>query len=263
MKVKLMGGLGNQMFQYAFGLSLSKAIGAYLLFDRSYFDVAPQHQYSLDGFGLRLNFDLRDVRPSRSTVYVEQGLPYDPRTLSAPANTSFIGYWQTERYFDVDAVRKAFGTVVGNPVAATSAMEKVIGNEPNSTFIHVRRGDYLQPGTRDVHGCQPMDYYTVGMDRILSTHPDAKFFVFSDDPQWCKSAFNTHNCLVVDIQQENFWDMWLMSRCKHAIIANSSFSWWGAWLGSGENRIVIAPARWFLSTALDSRDIVPDRWIKL
>ena len=254
MKVNLMGGLGNQMFQYAFGRSLSLARNIPLFFDRSWFAGKPDFQsYTLDAYD----------GGSDGPLYTERGLPFDQNALSAPADSVFHGYWQTEKYFNADVVRKELSRPKGEPSDKMKRIAQDINTAPNSAFVHVRRGDYLSVENQQVHGCQNADYFFGGMRRIEERY-ETKFFVFSDDTTWCRQTFLGENVQVVDSNnREKHWDVWLMSLCSHAIISNSSFGWWGAWLNPKTERVVIAPKKWFLTKELDDRDIVPERWIKL
>jgi hypothetical protein len=260
MIVYLIGGLGNQLFMYAFGRSVAAVRKIPLFFNRDVFRTY-QRPYSLDAYNLDLHFS----GIGRSTpVYNERGMPFDKDVYTAAPNSVFYGYWQTEKYFEKEIIRTELQMPKGIPNDATnqlvSAMSKL-----NSTFVAVRRGDYLTPSNMATLGCMSLNYYLAGMRYIEERASDVHFFIFSDDPNWCRENFRMKNCTVLDCNTGGpHWDIWLMSFCQHAVIANSSFSWWGAWLGDTQpNRIVISPKRWFTSPTLDSRDIVPERWIKL
>jgi hypothetical protein len=255
MIVALQGGLGNQLFQWAFGVSVAKSYpGEKLQFTRFRVDQDRKRDYALGAFGFNLEFVNHEPNP-----YYDSG-SYDSGVYTAPANTSFIGYWQTEKYFNSSLIRGMFGS------KRISAMNwvKEIFNHLDSVAIHIRRGDYISEShTQKFHGNLSMEYYTKGIDCIRKRNPSAKFFIFSDDKQWCKQNFLEH--IVVE-NTSDFDDLWLMSLCQHAIIANSAFSWWSAWLGDEKNdRIVIAPQQWFKDPDMQSRsrDIVPERWQKI
>src|SRR6202030_3632130 len=130
-----------------------------------------------------------------------------------------------------------------------------------SVFMHIRRQDYV--GLQHFHGLLPVEYYREALKLIRSVRGlDTKVFVFSDDQVWCRQNLPQDFRFVTGT---NMWeDMRLMASCKHAILANSSFSWWGAWLGDNQQgRTVVAPRRWFTSPDVDDRDLVPSRWLKI
>jgi hypothetical protein len=243
------GGLGNQMFQRAFGLALTTR-GYKVCYNEGWC-----REYSLNYFE-NLSFG-SVVDPMIS----EENLPYKVEYLSPTSPSTMMGYWQTEKYFKglEGQLRQIFKF---KPPRSTSPVIQLLTEvqKLNSTFIHVRRQDYI--GLQHYHGMQPLDYYKKGIDLIREAHPDAKIFVFSDDRPWCRENFPS-DFFVVD-GTNKFEDLHLMSLCQHAIIVNSSFSWWGAWLGDNRpGRMVIAPEKWFATPERDSRDIIPERWIKL
>ena len=137
----------------------------------------------------------------------------------------------------------------------------------NSVSIHVRRGDYLtNPVTFQTHGLCDIDYYKKAIDEILDLVDKPHFFIFSDDQSWAKSniIFGAPTDYVMHNNSlKNYEDLRLMSYCRHHIIANSSFSWWGAWLGNNPEKIVIAPKKWFNDPKIDTTDLIPDTWLRL
>lgn len=254
MIVRLMGGLGNQMFQYAFGASVAQARHEKLWFSNQYLGG---RAYGLHAFQAQVEFT-----PETSSLYREAGFSFDSHALRAPhPNTTFVGYWQTEKYFDTVLVRHAF-TLRNTPSQRSLGVAEDINRARPSAFIHIRRGDYLTPTTAAYHGSPSMEYYRAGMQHLRAAYPDTRFFVFSDDPEWCRANFE--DCVVVDHNlTAPHEDLWLMSQCNHAVLANSSFSWWGAWLGDLQpNRIVLTPQRWFAAD-INTSDLVPERWVKL
>jgi hypothetical protein len=251
MIVGLEGGLGNTLFQLAFGLSVAKARGEECLFTKYRLDSDPNGRvYELGNFCAEVPIVEREEAPLLAdTWYYNPGV-YDKQWKS------FTGHWQTERYFDAPLVRQALK--LRYPISAgTACWANRILSGP-SCAIHVRRGDYLLPDRLAYHGNVTMDYYHRAMERIGK----CDFFVFSDDVAWCIDAFP--NCLVVRYpDQTDHEHLFLMSLCNHAIIPNSSFGWWGAWLGDTQkDRIVIGPSRWFVC-GLNASDVIPDRWLKL
>ena len=263
MIVTLMGGLCNQLFQYAFGVSVAKARGEEVFFTRNRVDADIKRSYSLSAFRVDAKF------AEQETEYKFYGSDtFQPEVFLAPPHTTFIGYWQTEKYFDAPLVREKVRLPILSRETLRIAAE--IFEEPNSTFIHVRRGDYVkEKHTSEFHGNLSLDYYQQAIERIrASAH--AKFYVFSDDPDWCRANFPDFR--IVDHNKPGdgktsgleHEDLWLMSLCRHAIIANSAFSWWGAWLGDEQKgRMVIAPKQWFQNPDQNSTDIIPERWIKI
>lgn len=137
----------------------------------------------------------------------------------------------------------------------------------NAVSLHVRRGDYVSNLTiNQFHGTCSLEYYNQAIAQIAKKVETPHFFVFSDDPEWVKSNLKIdYSITIVDHNNadKNYEDIRLMSLCKHHIIANSSFSWWGAWLCRNPNKIVIAPLKWFNDKSINTTDLIPDGWIKI
>lgn len=257
MLVRLTGGLGNQLFQWAFGRSLSvkKQEPVQYVFERSCFD------YELYKYDIEIS-QIDQILSAHNT-YDEQTFRFHPEALSQPPGTYYRGYWQTEKYFDWHRIRKELRRK-DKPSALTIGVGDIMARNPNSVFVHVRRGDYVKAA--EYHGLLGIDYYTEAMDRVKHHVPEAKFYIFSDDMEWCRQNFSTDNNILGFTEPDKHDELYLMSRCSHAIIANSSFSWWGAWLGDASqiSRIVVAPQKWFGPEAnLDSSDVCPDRWTRI
>jgi hypothetical protein len=185
--------------------------------------------------------------------------------LSEVGSFYLRGYWQSEQYFiDIeDALRKEFRLK-----EKVSERSRQIANEIlscNSISMHVRRGDYLSDTVNAGLGVCEKEYYYRCMDKIVGTEPDPRIFVFSDDMEWVvknlrlpySTTYVTHNGAERDYE-----DLYLMSMCKHHIIANSTFSWWGAWLGRRPGQIVIAPSPWFRDPAINP-DLIPKDWVRV
>ena len=176
------------------------------------------------------------------------------------------GYWQSEKYFyDIRDILLNELTLKFDPDRDNKKHLKDIINS-ESVSIHVRRGDYVKnPHTRAYHGICSLDYYKRALKKIGSLVENPKYYVFSDDPDWTKENLKIKGKVVFIINNSNkeYEDLRLMRACKHNIIANSTFSWWGAWLGEYKNKIVIAPEKWFLTKENNYKDIVPDRWLKI
>ena len=289
---KLRGGLSNQLFQYAAARRLAIHHGTEVRIDASWYSNicgATPRDYELDNFAItgRLatrheligtngvrNTRLRDMplalwRKMRPLYrfQAERGLGFDPRILSLPDNVCLFGYWVSERYFsDVSAtIRKEFqprDPAEGQNLELLSEIRS-----GTSVSIHVRRGDYVQnPATNRIHGTCSLEYYQSALAYISSRVGRSRYFVFSDDLDWARNnlsvpgpvAFVAHNQ-----GKKSYEDLRLMSACSHHIIANSGFSWWGAWLNERDDKIVCAPKRWFAEPTYETKDILPKDWVAL
>jgi hypothetical protein len=257
MIIQLFGNLANQMFQYAFGRSVS--------LERK---EKAKFKFKDERFNYRLNvFDISiDTVSSAENIptYQENSFSFNHQVYVVPGEHFFVGYWQTERYFNPGLVRGIFSINETISEEGKKLAFEIRTLKERSAFIHVRRGDYLS--LSNLHLNLTEDYYRAGIEYIQNKVPGVKFFVFSDDPGWCQKTFPQFKVVYhsgLNVDHENIW---LMSLCRHGIIANSSFSWWGAWIGDfQEDRIIIAPGQWFGpgNSHLDASDIVPTRWIKL
>jgi len=186
--------------------------------------------------------------------------------VSAPCH--LYGYWQSERYFSryADQIRKDFAfppLPEGEPQALAARIKAC----PNAVSVHIRRGDYLSnPQALAFHGLPGPEYYAASLARIRAEVGNTTIFLFSDDPQWVRENFDPcgHAFEVVDLNlpQSPQHDMHLMALCRHHVIANSSFSWWGAWLGAAGG-LTIAPKRWFVAPNVNTSDIYPPAWVRL
>jgi hypothetical protein len=286
---RLIGGLGNQMFQYACARRLAHALQAPLKLDLSAFENYGLRPYALDGlsisaeiapvdevFKFRRRARIRSRLPEllsrlipgcRYEVFKERSFEFDSNVLKLRGNILLEGYWQSERYFNdiADIIRREF-TLKGTPSETNASLAARI-RSTDAVSIHVRRGDYVSnPETRQVHGTCGLDYYQRAVDKIAGIEPHPHFFVFSDDPAWVKENLRLPFPTVVVERTGTYspcGDLWLMSLCRHNIIANSSFGWWGAWLNSNPNKKVIAPQKWFNLKAYDTRDLIPAHWIRI
>ena len=281
--VRLVGGLGNQLFQYAAGRYLADKKGVGLILDERY--VARKHCVSgllIGEFSVRMDYFpnslsakfpeaklklsraiRRRVRPAFS-AYHETNFTYDPQLSDQEAGTMLVGFWQSEKYFlGHDALRKDLVLKASLPVPALDLVDRM--EQSNSVAIHVRRGDYLSdPKTLAKHGICSEHYYREALKLIRGRIEDPQFFVFSDDAEWVKANFNVAGAtFVADFGFSAEQDLVLISKCKHQIIANSSFSWWGAWLNDNADKIVIAPTPWFDDSQFPDNDLIPPSWHKV
>lgn len=291
MIINIIGGLGNQMFQHAAGRALALEKGISCSLDISDFTNYKLHQ----GFELQRVFgcplpsaDSAEVKAilgwqssppmrrllakpalsalRRRGLVIEPHLNYWQGLKEVPEDSYLIGYWQSERYF-CDAAQTirddfTFRTMMSSRNAALA--EQI--QQANSVSLHVRRGDYVKnSGMSATHCLCSLDYYRSAMHHIEEHLERPAYFVFSDDIPWVKANLAIkQSCVYVDHNHgaESYNDMRLMSMCKHQIIANSSFSWWGAWLNTHRGKIVVAPRRWF-TVSSDVRDLIPDAWVAL
>lgn len=279
--VRLMGGLGNQLFQYAAGRAVADRTRTRLRFDTSYFPVEPHRSYALGDFRIRaeavegepkppefvLDRDAEDAYARErfgAAVVREDRREYDAAQLAAAGRDSFVaGYWQDERYF-APAERAVRRELRPRPTDFIEDQSRRIAAAPVSAAVHVRRGDFVSdPGTAREFGALEPAYYERAAAALLRERPGAEFFVFSDDPGWCAENLRLPAATSVFSGGAAFEDLALMAACDHAIIANSTFSWWGAWLGAAPGQLVIAPRRFFRSAQRERPELVPDRWMRV
>jgi hypothetical protein len=270
----LMGGCANQIFQYATGLALARRLGVNLRLDVSWYETETPSQPRMYSLGLFKGVNARVVHSLSGQVIHQDGFPYKPEQFeNAPRKCSLVGYWQCERYFFElrDELRERLLPRDLLPARSIATERAILGAGQQSVFVTVRRTDYVG---NPYHVVLPMDYYREAAALIAAKVPDPVFFIFSDDPEWCEANFklpypttiagNFDRTVGHHLGREDA-ELYLMRLCGHAIMANSSYSWWGGWLGADMNGgIVIAPKSWVGPACKDDpRDIVPGRWIRL
>lgn len=285
------GGLGNQMFQYAAGRALSLESGQSLRLDTS----------SFVGYGLHQGFELNKVfgskvqlaTPSdvhrvlgwqsfpvarklltrsgfsalrRKEFRVEPHFHYWSEISAIREDCYLVGYWQSERYFQSQASAISADFTFALPLINENAELAKRISEVQAVSLHVRRGDYIKNlRTNAAHGVCSLEYYQAAIQYISRKIKNPHFFIFSDDMAWVEINLKMempHQYVNHNSGAMSFNDMRLMSLCNHNIIANSSFSWWGAWLNRSPEKIVIAPKQWF-ATGVNTADLIPDDWICL
>ncbi|MCK4999726.1 MAG: alpha-1,2-fucosyltransferase [Anaerohalosphaera sp.] len=286
----IIGGLGNQMFQYAFVKALALRKGVEFKLDISGFIHYKLHDYSLDNLNIDENLaDENEVEmlkvkgkgrakkfhqkllttlTIRSNTHFIEEYPYsfDKRVWKLPNSVYLEGYWNCYRYFkDIRAeILKDF-KVHTNQTGKDLEVSMII-KDTNSVSIHVRRCDYVTNAkTQKHHGICGLDYYRDAIKRVSGIIRKPTFFVFSDDHQWVKENLKMpYEIVYVDHNGpcRNYEDMRLMSQCRSNIIANSTFSWWAGWLNNYEDKIVVAPEKW-VSSGIDIDNLLPKEWIKL
>jgi hypothetical protein len=286
--VKIFGGLGNQMFQYSLYLSLKEEFPFETIkIDCSYFNGYPLH----NGLELLNIFDVvlpqasfkelmhvtcplyhyrlwqigkRILNIRRSHYFEKYDFTIDNLAIGLSGKRYFDGYWQNESYF------KKHESVIRNAYRFKNSLDiknqeilDMIRSINNSVSIHIRRGDYL---THKLYqNICTIDYYSNAINYIRGQITNPVFFIFSDDILWCEKKLNDiliHDTITfIDWNKEgnSYKDMQLMSECKHNIIANSSFSWWGAWLNSNPHKIIVSPQKWH-NTDLNI-NLQVDNWV--
>jgi hypothetical protein len=292
-RTKLLGGLGNQMFQYAAARALADRTGSQLLLDVGEFANYTLRRYELDAMSVRARVEGDATQPAAPPpppgplalaakglwrrlfpdlpegvpLYRERSFAFDAGLLQQRPPVQLEGYWQSEKYFHdaADAIRRDF-TVAGEPDAGNRAvLQRMQGTTPVS--LHVRRGDYVTNATTAAyHGTCSPEYYRQAVDHIARRCGPVTLFVFSDDQDWTRANLPfPHPTVHVDCNppDRGVWDMHLMKHCRHHVVANSSFSWWGAWLNPSPDKIVVAPRRWFTDPAIDTSDLVPAGWVRI
>lgn len=274
--IKMTGGLGNQMFIYAMYLQMKKR------FPDTRIDLSDMLHYHVHyGYELHRVFRLPETEfrlPQKLKKVLEflffktilerkqKGslLPYT-RSYGWPF-IYFKGFYQSEKYFKEikEEVRRAFTFAEDRAGQKTLDLARRMDQDGQAVSLHVRRGDYLQPKHWNAIGCIcQLPYYRNAIKEMNGRVKQPHYYVFSDDLDWVKQHLDLPGACYIDWNKgEDSWqDMMLMSHCRHHIICNSTFSWWGAWLNPHEDKIVVAPERW--TSQEDSRTIVPEEWIKV
>lgn len=288
---KLRGGLSNQMFQYAAARRLAHHHQTDVRIDASWYetqrDATPRRfeltqlcisgelatrweTIGMDGVRSARLYELpvalyRKVRP-RYRFVAERTFRFDPRILELPDDVCLFGYWVSERYFaDIeDIIRKEFHFRASPSPENTARLEQLRSCE--SVAVHVRRGDYASdPQLREIHGLCGPDYYARAADEIRRRVREPVFFLFSDDLEWAVDNLDLGETVVVDDNRDEASpeDLRLMAGARHNIIANSGFSWWGAWLNPNPEKVIVAPERWLADPSYDASDALPTSWIAL
>lgn len=286
---RITSGLGNQLFQYAMGRSLALRNNTSLYFDLSYYKqhyaTDTPRAFRLDRFAI--DYNRLDTSPylylSKATKLLpnrtlkplfnwltEKQFHADPAVLNATGRFVVLdGFWQSERYFArCEAVIRGELTFTRATGATFASYRREIDRSEQPISVHIRRGDYVShPEFSQSFGFVGVDYYRAAIARLMAQFPVARLFLFSDDPGWVQQnlALNVPHVFVQNTGPDaDLDDLQLMSLCKHHIIANSSFSWWGAWLNADTHKVVIAPDRWFLNKpGWDTKDLIPANWLRL
>jgi hypothetical protein len=281
---RIRGGLGNQLFQYCMARSLADKLETDLGLDIRDFSQDSPYLMGLKNFNIRANFDppgmikhkkngyikflIDIISRNHKLVYKEPHLSFDKNYASLPNRSYLKGYWQSEKYFENNKLNILNDLrIITDQSSQNVEISKQIASNV-SVSLHIRRGDYVSNSEYNAtHGTCSLSYYKTAVSYLLKNiGKNFTIFAFSDDPEWVYSNLK----LPVDIRFVNnnsseysYEDLRLMSECNHNIIANSSFSWWGAWLNTNNKKIVIAPSKWYANQHIKNDDIIPPNWIKI
>ncbi len=264
-KISISGGLGNQMFQYAFGRAKALKNDADLALIPSYKakNTAPRG-FLLNNFNIKA--DIRNSTSIKEKIFkiAEPHPPFSKEIYEKPKGY-FVGNWQSEKYFKdyEDKIRADF--TLKNRLSSEAEKIKDLIEKSYSVSLHVRRGDYASDQrVNEKHGLATIEYYSKAIYYIKEKVSQPTLFVFSDDIKWARENLPLTESAVF-VSNENISeceDLVLMSLCKNNIIANSTFSWWGAWLNKNQNKIVIAPRLWF-GRESDTSYLIPQEWLRM
>jgi len=277
--VRLAGGLGNQMFQYAAGKQLAVKHNTILKLDLSWFenidtDDTSRH-YELGAYRVDENFYIKTLL-SRAQMktgyikhYIEPHYQYDPSIESLGPKAYLEGYFQSWKYFSgIDSVITHDFSHKNEPNGENSKIQELILSDLYSVSLHIRRGDYAtDKKTNSFHGVKDLGYYMAALKKVKKVSKKTNVYVFSNDQEWCRKHLRLGvPTVIIDENNDEFGgaeDMRLMRSCRHNIVANSSFSWWGAWLNQYPDKMIVAQKQWFNTSAVNTTDLVPPGWILL
>lgn len=287
---EVMGGLANQMFQYALGKKLAINHNTQLKIDATQFKKQHLYPYRLHTLNIVEDFattdDLQSVlrcayflprgflrgakkffKGSFSNIFYEKEFTFDNRILNVPDNSYLSGFWQSEKYFnDIRPILcKEFTPKLPPSKKNSFMLEKI--SKTQAVSVHFRRGDYVKHAKPSkIHGVLSLDYYYKAVEFIKRRVKNPHFYIFSDSIDWVREKFNPpFESTFMDFNDaaHEYEDFRLMSACKYHIIANSTFSWWAAWLSPQREKIVIGPKQWFHVSYLDTKDLFPSTWVRL
>ena len=271
-----MGGMGNQMFQYAVGKNLSLKYNIPLKFDLSFLKNRNMgdfvyRDYDLDLF--KLEAEKSFSFPNSTSVLVQKDYHYSENFMNELSDLlirgnsiNIVGYWQSTRFFyeNESQIRKDF-EFKDNIENQTGILEEMLYKikSSNSVMVNVRRTDYLNSS---FHGVLGIDYINKAKELIETKIENTHYFIFSDDINWCRENIHFDNMTIVDhnYKGDRFgYYLQLMSQCKHFIIPNSTFAWWSAYLNNNQEKIVVAPIHWFTDSNVNTKDLIPSNWYRI
>jgi hypothetical protein len=272
--VRLSGGLGNQMFQYAFGKNLESITGVQTRYDAEAYrnnkadDLTVARALGLQS--LRASFSLvskEEISAFENEIFVQRNFGYSGAPFRSTSRY-FVGSWQSPKYFSsvADKLYLEFSSSSAMPLATQELRNSIIQNR--GLCLNVRRGDFAHnPQSNAFHGLLSSEYYTKGVTTLRSKGDFEHVFVFSDDPDWCRSNLKLEGTVQIvghDHAGPHFSHyLELMKACSAFVIPNSTFGWWAAWLSRVPEENVIAPKRWFRRRLIRTSDLFPDRWIRI
>lgn len=291
--VKLLGGPGNQMFQYALGRHLAILNNTELKLDITGFEnqrFVEKREYFLNRLKIKESFATeQDIKKlSFSNVFMlgylsrrfpvlgnllkpgyisEKHFHYNPETLSSRGDLYLEGFWQSEKYFRsiTEKIKSEFVPKI--PLGRKSLSCLTLIKKSTSVAISTRRGEFAKSlRLKNYHGVLEGEYYFKAAEIVAKKVNNPRFFVFSDDLDWAKQHIRLKfpTVYVSQAGTKRFYeDIFLMAACKHNIIANSAFSWWGAWLNPNPDKIVVAPKQWLANPRINTADVIPREWLRL
>lgn len=281
-------GLGNQLFQYAFARQLSLKYGTSLYFDTRFYQTGYSRETNRSFKLNKFNINYRNLGKTEEYLlkatklfpkrkfpplfkYVnESHFHFDQQALQEKASCLVLtGYWQSEKYFiGIENIIRSELTFANKRSVEFDHYLNLIQKAKNPISVHIRRGDYVHhPVFSKTFGFIGEAYYDKAIDMMNTKYDQPYYFIFTDDQEWAKNHFSADISKVFvknSGEDSDLDDMHLMSLCNHHIIANSSYSWWGAWLGHNPDKTVIAPQNWFKNKPdSNTKDLIPDSWIKI
>jgi hypothetical protein len=280
---RLQGGLGNQLFQYAAARALATRLNKpFKLETITSLQKDKLRHIALNDF--RAAFELATTEEVKQFVYFpslyrhkpaffsrlgkhvyrEPHFHFDPCFFELNDPVLIDGFWQSPLYFkDIEATLRQDFTIKEELVQRVKEKGKELASKP-SVAVHIRRGDFLKPRPAAYHGVLDTDYYSKAIELLAEKVPDLSVHYFSDDIKWVQQNLPAYNAeFVSSFTRSAIEDFYLMTRCRHNIIANSSFSWWPAWLNDNPGKIVIAPKKWFAVSHINTGDLIPAGWIRV
>ncbi|MGE5521148.1 MAG: alpha-1,2-fucosyltransferase [Candidatus Dadabacteria bacterium] len=278
------GGLGNQLFQYAAAKSLALKNNTELKLDVTSFTIDNLRDLALSHFNFTTSLATAEeiksllpagtvdrvvarVKPPQMKKYYKQPyFHYDSNFFKLPSTVYLSGYFQSEKYFKpIEQIIRTNYKINEQLINNVLDLGAQFQNE-NSVAVHIRKGDYTNKEALEYHGILKPDYYVPAIGIMKDKLQNPRFYIFSDDPSIMATQIGIEDAEVISGRKSRtaFEDLYLMSQCKHNIIANSSFSWWAAWLNNNMSKIVIAPKQWFgIKGPRDTNDLIPKEWMQL
>ncbi|TDA69580.1 alpha-1,2-fucosyltransferase [Sulfuricurvum sp. IAE1] len=284
---RISGGLGNQMFQYAIAKAIATKNNDIFKLDISFYPKQSLRRYELNRFNIQetlanesecialrgtenIFYKIKtklgwNIKRPVYYKYEHHIMLFDQEIWNSSGDMYVDGFWQNENYFNNIRNELLKDFKPRNPISIKAECHLNNIKTMESVSLHIRRGDYvLDQNTNDAHGTCSINYYFQAVKYLETLLTSPHYFIFSDDIQWCKENFSfLSNKTFVDDTENAIDDLVLMKNCKHNIIANSTFSWWGAWLNENDQKIVISPVEWFQKAEWKSLNPAPASWIKL